>query len=149
MCRGVTRLDGAWGKKQVWCPHVRTWGLSEANVLFWKKCFWHLCDFLAPTVIRPPQWFGPRGIGPSCTPRDTSGVIQQKSEKCPKINKLPTLWTSIPWASAIFEHNATWILQRLPIKVTGGISSFFVKFLCHFESCPTRFFGMNLCLFCY
>jgi len=54
MCRGVTRLDGAWGKKQVWCPHVRTWGLSEANVLFWKKCFWHLCDFLAPTVIRPP-----------------------------------------------------------------------------------------------
>jgi len=22
--KGVTRLDGAWGKKQVWRPHVRT-----------------------------------------------------------------------------------------------------------------------------
>jgi len=25
--RGVTRLNGARGKKQVWRPHVRTWGL--------------------------------------------------------------------------------------------------------------------------
>jgi len=31
--RSVTRWDGARGKKQVWRPHVRTWGLSEANVL--------------------------------------------------------------------------------------------------------------------
>ena len=29
--RGATRLDGAWDKKQVWRPHVRTWALSEAN----------------------------------------------------------------------------------------------------------------------
>jgi len=29
MCRGLTWLRGAWGKKQVWRPHVRTWGLSE------------------------------------------------------------------------------------------------------------------------
>jgi len=35
--RGVTRLGGVRGKKQVWRPHVRTWGLSEANVL--KKVF--------------------------------------------------------------------------------------------------------------
>jgi len=34
--RGVTRLDGARGKKQLWCPHVRTWGLSEAKVLHWS-----------------------------------------------------------------------------------------------------------------
>jgi len=46
MCRGVTRLDGAWGKKYVWRSHVRTWGLSEANVLFRKKFPWHCCDFL-------------------------------------------------------------------------------------------------------
>ena len=51
--RGVTRLDGAQGKKQVWRPHVRTWGLSEANVLFWRKYLWHCWDFMAP-----PQWFG-------------------------------------------------------------------------------------------
>jgi len=31
---------------QVWRPHVWTWGLSEANVLFWKKCLWHCCNFL-------------------------------------------------------------------------------------------------------
>jgi len=29
--RSVTKLDCARGKKQVWRPHVRTWGLSEAN----------------------------------------------------------------------------------------------------------------------
>ena len=45
MCRGVTRLDEDWGKKQVWRPHVR---LVEANVLHWRKCLWHCCDFLAP-----------------------------------------------------------------------------------------------------
>jgi len=32
--RGITRWDGALGKKQVWRPDVRTWHLSEANVLF-------------------------------------------------------------------------------------------------------------------
>jgi len=35
--RGVTRLDGARGKKQVWRSHVRSWGLSETNALYWKK----------------------------------------------------------------------------------------------------------------
>ena len=31
--KGVTRLDDARGKKQVWRPHVRTWHFSEPNVL--------------------------------------------------------------------------------------------------------------------
>jgi len=35
-------------------PHVRNWGLSEANLLYWRKCLWHCWDFSAP-----PQWFGP------------------------------------------------------------------------------------------
>jgi len=30
--RGVTRLDGAWGKKQVWRPHVQTLDILEVNV---------------------------------------------------------------------------------------------------------------------
>ena len=51
--RNVTRLDGVRGKKQVWRPHVRTWGLSEANVLYWRKYLWHCWDFMAPS-----QWFG-------------------------------------------------------------------------------------------
>ena len=67
--RGVTGLDGARGKKQVWCPHDRTWRLSEANTLYWNKHLWHCCDFSAP-----PQWFGtliviqhPENCAP-CTP---------------------------------------------------------------------------------
>ena len=56
--RGVTRLDGARGKIQVWRPHFRTWGLPEANVLYWRMYVWHCWDFLAP-----PQYFSaPRVI---------------------------------------------------------------------------------------
>ena len=36
--KSVKRLDGARGKKQTWRPRVRTWGLSEANVLHWSTC---------------------------------------------------------------------------------------------------------------
>jgi len=49
--RGVTRLDGARGQKQVWRPHVRTWGLSEANVLYWSKYLRHCWDFSAPPAV--------------------------------------------------------------------------------------------------
>jgi len=67
--KGVTRLDGAWGKKQVWRPCGRTgalmvevwrprggtWTLSKANLLYWGKYLWHCWDFLAtPAVIRLP-----------------------------------------------------------------------------------------------
>ena len=41
------RLDGAQGKKQVWCPHIWTWGLLKANLLYWRKYFWHCWDFSA------------------------------------------------------------------------------------------------------
>jgi len=49
--RGVTRLDGARRKKQFWRPHVRTWGLSEVNVLYWRKYLWHCWDFSAPPAV--------------------------------------------------------------------------------------------------
>jgi len=45
--RGVTRLVAARGKKQVCRPHVRTWGLSETNVVYWSKCLWHCWDVSA------------------------------------------------------------------------------------------------------
>jgi len=49
--RGITKLDDARGKKQiwrlcgrtgapmvkVWCPLVWTWALSKANLLYWRK----------------------------------------------------------------------------------------------------------------
>ena len=58
--RGVTTLDGAWGKKQVWRPHVRTWVRSEANVLYWWKYLRQFWDFSsrrndsAPGELCPP-----------------------------------------------------------------------------------------------
>ena len=57
--RGVTRLASARGKKQVWRTHVRTWDLSDANLLCWRKYLWHFGDFSAPL-----QWFGARGVVP-------------------------------------------------------------------------------------
>ena len=52
--RGVTRLNGAGGKKQVWRRRVRTWGLSEANLLYWRKYLWHCWGFsvIIDLVIR-------------------------------------------------------------------------------------------------
>ena len=51
--RGVTRLDGPLGKKQVWRHHVRTSSLSAANILYLRKYLLHCWEFSAP-----PQWFG-------------------------------------------------------------------------------------------
>jgi len=51
--RGATRLDGVQGKKQVWCPHVRTKVFSEANALYCRKYLWHFVIFPPP-----PQSFG-------------------------------------------------------------------------------------------
>jgi len=63
--RGVTRLDGARGKKQVWRPHVRTWGFFEANVLYWRKYFDIVGTFQQhPPVIRRPTVLSAREIVP-------------------------------------------------------------------------------------
>jgi len=70
---GVTRLDGARDKKQIWRPHVQTKGLSWANVLYWRKCLWYLWDFVAaPQSFAPPQWFGSREIVSPLSPLVTS-----------------------------------------------------------------------------
>ena len=49
----IARLDSARGKKQVWRPQVRTWGLSEANILYWRKYLWECWDFSAPGELCP------------------------------------------------------------------------------------------------
>jgi len=54
MYRGVMRLDGTRCIKQVWCPHVWTWALSEANVLYWRKCLWHFWTFRRPSSDSAP-----------------------------------------------------------------------------------------------
>jgi len=52
-------------KKQIWRPHIRIWGqiriwgLSEPNVLYWRKYLWHCWDFSAPghcDPLAPPRY---------------------------------------------------------------------------------------------
>jgi len=71
--KGVPRLDGLRDKKQVWLLHVRTWGLSEANVLNWKKYLRHYWDFSATHNSTSQYWSGARGIVPPLPPRYALG----------------------------------------------------------------------------
>jgi len=52
--RGVTRLDGVRGKKNVWRSLVQIWGLPKASALFWRKYLWHCCDFRRPRSHSTP-----------------------------------------------------------------------------------------------
>jgi len=58
------RLDGTQGKKQFWL--VQNWGLSEANLLHWRKYLWHSWDVLSPTaaVRHPHNDFAPSELHP-------------------------------------------------------------------------------------
>jgi len=51
VCHGQERNEVRWRpcKKQVWCHRGRTWALSEANLLYWRKYLWHCWDFSAPS----------------------------------------------------------------------------------------------------
>jgi len=138
MCREVTRLDGAWGKKQVWRPHVWTWGLSEANVLFWKKCLWHCWDFLVPRSDSAPGDLFP------LLPRYVSGVMQWKSENFPKANKF-----SSPNVMNICNFR---IQYRLDLAQTANKGywrhfRFICVVLCHVYASPPSFFRVVLCFF--
>jgi len=63
--RGVTRLGGARGKKQVWRP----------NVLYWRKYLWPCWDFSAPL-----QRLGAGGIlHPLFSPRYAPGGNSAKN----------------------------------------------------------------------
>ena len=55
--RGVARLNGARGKKQIWHPHSRTWTLSEAYFLERGICD-TIGTFRRPiSNSAPQQWF--------------------------------------------------------------------------------------------
>jgi len=72
--QGRNEVRCAWGKKQVWRPHVRTWGLSEANVLCWRKYWWDCWDFW-----RPPSELAPHSDsapGKLCAPHVTPLTVQ-------------------------------------------------------------------------
>ena len=102
--KGVTRFDGAQGKKKVWRPHDRTWSLLEE--LCWIEVLVRLLVFFGA----PLQWF--RAWEIVCPPRYTfdyavlgwnlaqqlmSGVtpvvIKQTSEK--RLLLLIQVWLSV------------------------------------------------------
>ena len=127
MCRGETRLDDAWDKKQVWRPHARTWGLSEANVLYWRKCLWH-CDFLVPRSDSAPGELCP--LAPLVTPL----VVCNKNRKNSKNNQR---FNSERHDLLFHEHlqfsvrhwSCTDCQQRL-LAAFRASSCFFLSFLC-------------------
>jgi len=146
MCRGVTRLDGAWVKKQVWRPHVRTWGLSEANVLFWKKCFSHCCDYLATSSDSVPGEFCPLA-SPSLRLWGYSIKIGKFSENKPifKSERHELLFHEhLQFSNTIWHGSCTYCQQRLMAAFHVSSCSFCVTIM----PAPRVFFGVDLCLFC-
>ena len=88
--RGVTRLDASRGKKQVWRPRVRTWGLSKANALYWIKYFRLCWDFSAPPYSHstPRKCFPlpPHRFPPGCI---TKYKIDNKTRQKHRYNTIP------------------------------------------------------------
>ena len=112
--RGETRLDGTRDKKQVWRPHVRTWGLSEANVLYWRQYFWNCCDFLVPHSDS-----GPRKLCPLFPL--VAHLLQTK-----KVKRVPLRLTvqSVKILLAISEIQNVLILWRLDeCSFSGWVSA--------------------------
>ena len=77
--RGVTRLDGVRGKKQIWRPHVWIWGLMEANLLYWRKYLWHFWEFsTSPRSDSAPGYLLP--LAPLVTPLHGMVVLQHSGK---------------------------------------------------------------------
>ena len=121
--RGVTRLDGARGKKQLRRSRFGTWGLSEANVLHWRKQLRYCWDFRrtpqgfgAPIVIRLP---GNCALSPSLRPcsavresgvdlHDTRGVTRLDGVRGKNQIYRPHIWI---WG--LMETNLLYLRKRL------------------------------------
>jgi len=129
--RCVTRLDVARGKKQVWRPHFRTWGLPEANVLYWRMYVWHCWNILETrSILASREWFGLRVIAPPLPPRyapaDWTIMQRVKSYRRIRLQKTSRCVTMMQWTCSIssINHNLrnyavvqlltlyTWTTQR-------------------------------------
>jgi len=71
LCAEQERNEVRWrpGQEASLAPHIRTWGLSEANALYWRRYFWN-CG----TFRRRLKWFGARGIVSPLRPRSAPGA---------------------------------------------------------------------------
>jgi len=114
------------------CSNLRSFG-SKCTIL-------KICAYDSVVTFCPPQWFGARGIVAPCPPSLRLCCYAIKIGKFFRKQtnfQVRTSWTSIPWTSAIsntIRHGSCADCQQR-------------LFLCHFYACPTRFFGVDLCLF--
>jgi len=77
LCRLQGRNEVGWraGQEASLVPHVRTWGLSEAIVLYWRKYLWHCWDLSVPPAViwGPHSNSSPGVLCPPYTPCYASG----------------------------------------------------------------------------
>jgi len=115
--RGVTRLDGARGKKQVWRPHVRTWRLKHTVL---KKVlvtllglFGALCSHsVHPSVSAPHSDLAPGELCP-LSPLVTPLTVRATGTAL-SINhrtKQNTDWWKLHWF--LMFHILIWELKLL------------------------------------
>jgi len=110
--RDVTRLDGARDSKQVWRPDVRTWGISEANVVYWRKYLWHCWAFSAPhAVIRRPHIGSAPGELCSLSPRHYAPApCIHKLQSCINTAPLPKELSGACYANTTKHYDKTVVL---------------------------------------
>jgi len=128
-CQGRTRLDGVRSKNQVWCPHVRTWGLSEAMCCI-EETTW---DFSAPGKLRPPRyahacysslfsqstavWSAwPDGSAPSCNHEDNQDTANEAFQAVRSINN--TKFGCCKCARKISLHK--WLRGTAQLRASEG-----------------------------
>jgi len=111
------------GPRNKFGPPIFELEVFRKQTYCFEKCLWHCCDFLVPHSDSAPVKLCP------LTPWLRFWCYAIKIGNFSKNKKIQVRWswTSIPWTSAIFEQNTQWILLRLPAKVTGSVSGFFVQ----------------------
>jgi len=148
--RGATRLDDAWGKKQV----QRSCVLFKPTV-FWKKMhyieestFVIIGTFRPPiigTFRRPPQWFGVHVIVPPLPlPRNASNVSTWFSEQNCQNNVTESKTSQWAKTTSPSEKRHNWSKQRHWVKnVTIGQNNV-TELNVHHSEKKTRQVGWHL-----
>ena len=99
-------VPGTRSKFGVWRPNVRTWGLSEANVLYWRKYLWHCCFFSAPhAVISRPHVDSATGELFSLSPSLRPCIHELQS--CINTAPLPKALSRVCYASITEQYDKT------------------------------------------
>ena len=113
-CQGRNEVRWRSGQETSLAPHVWTWDLSEANLLYWKKYLWHCWNFSAFLAVnRRPGNCAP--LAPLVTPlsvvllRNHSNVSTPRNVRpCPPCgNAITTNYAELAFPSCV-ETAACW-----------------------------------------